>query len=84
MPTILRDPALLGNPRTAINFDAIQRIVPPAVITDVLTQHNAHQQRTRKFTMQLVIWTLIAMNCFSHLDIAHVLRKLTKGYPLPA
>ena len=29
--------------------------------------------------MQLVVWTLIAMNCFAHLDIAHVLRKLTQA-----
>jgi hypothetical protein len=79
MPPILRDPAAVGNPRTALNFDAIQRIVPPAVITAVLTQEAALEQRVRKFTMLCVVWGLIAMNCYTHLDIGHVLRKLTQA-----
>jgi Insertion element 4 transposase N-terminal/Transposase DDE domain len=53
--------------------------VPPAVIAAVLTQQAAHEQRVRKFTMTLVVWGLIAMNCYTHLDIGHVLRKLTQG-----
>lgn len=79
MYPILRDLPTPDNPRAALNFDAIQRIVPPAVIATVLTAEAAHEQRARKFTMTLVVWGLIAMNCYAHLDIAHVLRKLTQA-----
>jgi hypothetical protein len=60
----------------------VQRVIPPAVIDAVLVHERATEQRRRKFSMRQVVWVLIALACFTTLDMAAVLDKLTHAWCL--
>ncbi len=62
-----------------LTMDALQGAIPTHIIDAVLTSHMAHATRERKLTMTVVVWILIAMNRYTSLAIAHVIRKIAQG-----
>lgn len=62
-----------------LSFDALERVVPLSQIEQVLTQHQAHQIRTKKLNMTLIVFLLIAANVYTDRSFPHVLEKLVHG-----
>ena len=62
-----------------LTVEALQRAVPRDAIAAVLQETGNPVQRARKLTAEATIWTLIAMNLYTHLALGHVLRKLAQG-----
>jgi hypothetical protein len=62
-----------------LSLEAISRAVSPADIEAVLAEHDAMEQRERKLNAFATVLLVIAMNLFTHLSIAHVLRKIAQG-----
>ncbi len=65
-----------------LSVEAFHQVIPAQTIDAVLTAHTAHASRARKLTMTAVVWILIAMNLYTTLAIAHVLRKVAQGLRL--
>lgn len=62
-----------------LSLEAISRAVPPDEIEAVLAEHGAKEQRERKLNAFVTVLLVIAMNIFSHLSIARVLKKVAQG-----
>lgn len=62
-----------------LSLQAISRAVPPEEIEAVLMEHDAMEQRERKLNAFATVLLVIAMNIFTHLSIAHVLKKIAQG-----
>ena len=62
-----------------LTVEALQRAVPQEAIAAVVAETGHPVQRARKLTAEATIWTLIAMNLYTHLALGHVLRKLAQG-----
>lgn len=65
-----------------LRVDALSHAITHEDIERVLTAHAAHATRERKLTMTSVVWVLIAMNLYTQLSIAHVIRKVAQGLRL--
>lgn len=64
---------------STLSLEAIATVVTQDTINAVLQQHHAVEIRERRLCMSMVVWVLIAMNIYSNLSIAHVLRKVSQG-----
>jgi hypothetical protein len=62
-----------------LTVEALQRAVPQEAIAAVVAETGNPVQRARKLTAEAAIWTLIAMNLYTHVALGHVLRKLAQG-----
>src|SRR5919197_6382868 len=62
-----------------LSVEALQCAVPRDAIAAVLEETGNPVQRARKLTAEATIWTLIAMNLYTHVALDHVLRKLAQG-----
>ncbi len=62
-----------------LSLEAIADVVTQDTINTILQQQHATETRERKLCMSMVVWVLIAMNIYSHLSIAQVLRKVSQG-----
>jgi Insertion element 4 transposase N-terminal/Transposase DDE domain len=62
-----------------LTVEALQRAVPREAIAAVLEETGNPVQRARKLTAEVTLWTLLAMNLYTHLALGHVLRKLAQG-----
>ncbi len=62
-----------------LTLDALHHAVSPQIIDAVLALEDAHATRERKLTMAAVVWILLAMNRYTTLSIAHVIRKVAQG-----
>jgi hypothetical protein len=62
-----------------LTVEALQRAVPQEAIAAVVAETGHPVQRARKLTAEATIWTLIAMNLYTHMALGHVLRKLAQG-----
>ncbi len=84
----LRDLAAERKFSSTLRLDALASVVSQEAITTVLHYHHATETRERKLSMSMVVWVLIAMNIYSTVSIAHVLRKVAQGlrfiWPDPA
>lgn len=65
-----------------MTVDLLQATLTNATIETVLTAHNAHAARERKFTMTAVVWILIAMNLYATIAISAVIRTVFKSLRL--
>src|SRR5690242_19685637 len=75
----LREPDPNGKFTDQLKLQALDRIIPPPVVHDVLAELGALAPRERKLTMEAVVWVLIAMNLFLESPIGYVLEKLAHG-----
>src|SRR5438067_1023971 len=62
-----------------MTVEALQRAVPQDAIAAVLEETGNPVRRARKLTAEATVWTLIAMNLYTHLALGHVLRKIAQG-----
>lgn len=62
-----------------LSLEAISRAVPSAEIEAVLAEQGAKEQRERKLNAFVTVLLVIAMNIFSHLSMARVLKKIAQG-----
>ena len=62
-----------------LSLEAIGRAVPSVAIEAVLAEHNARERRERKLNAFVTMLLVIAMSIFTHLSIAHVLKKIAQG-----
>ena len=65
-----------------LTVDILQATLTNDTIHAVLTAHGAHADRERKFTMTAVVWVVLAMNLFTAMSIAAVIRTLLKSLRL--
>ena len=65
-----------------LTVDLLQSTLTNATIETVLTAHDAHAARARKFTMTAVVWILIAMNLYTTIAISAVIRTVFKSLRL--
>jgi hypothetical protein len=65
-----------------LTVDMLHATVTNELIEAVLTAHHAHANRERKFSMTAVVWVVLAMNLFSGMAIAAVIRTLFKSLRL--
>ncbi len=65
-----------------LTVDLLQSTLTNATIETVLTAHDAHAARARKFTMTAVVWILIAMNLYATIAISAVIRTVFKSLRL--
>ncbi len=65
-----------------LTVDLLQATLTNATIETVLTAHDAHAERERKFTMTAVVWVLIAMNLYATIAISAVIRTVFKSLRL--
>ena len=68
----------------ALTVDILQATLTNATIETVLTAHDAHADRERKFTMTAVVWIVIAMNLYATSAISAVIRTVFKSLRLLA
>ena len=62
-----------------LSLQAISQAIPAADIEAVLVEHDAMEQRERKLNAFATVLLVVAMNIFTHLSIAHVLKKIAQG-----
>jgi hypothetical protein len=65
-----------------LTVDLLRATLTNATIETVLTGHDAHAARERKFTMTAVVWILIAMNLYATIAISAVIRTVFKSLRL--
>ncbi len=65
-----------------LTVDLLQATLTNATIEAVLTVHDAHAARARKFTMTAVVWILIALNLYATIAISAVIRTVFKSLRL--
>jgi len=65
-----------GNFLDSLSFEALETVIPLPKIEQVLTQHQAHQIRTKKLNMTVLIFLLVAANLYTDRSFPHVLEKL--------
>lgn len=79
MPFTLRDFPSDGNFLDSLSFEALEKVVSVPQIEAVLTHHQAHQLRTKKLNMTIIVFLLIAANLYTDRSFRHVLEKLVHG-----
>src|SRR5690349_20122510 len=62
-----------------LTLEAFADVLTQDTINSVLQQHHATEVRERKLCMSMGVWVLLAMNLYSNLSIAAVLRKVCQG-----
>lgn len=71
------DPA--SNFPSHLKLQALERIIPPALLDTVLAELQAFAPRERKLSAQATVWVLIAMNLFLDRSMEQVLAQLARG-----
>lgn len=79
MPYSIRQLAPESSFCQELHLDVFDQILAPSVISDVLTDTNAWEQRERRLNMQVTISLIIAMGLLPTLSIPHVLQKMAHG-----
>lgn len=67
---------------SALTLDALSRVIPPAVIDQVVADEGVGEIRHRRLTMRVIVWLVIALHLFPTVNIAGVLAKLARGLRL--
>ena len=62
-----------------LHLDIFERIIPPRLIGEVLTETQSWEEREKSLTMPMVIAIIIAMGLVASCSIPHVLHKLACG-----
>lgn len=75
----IREVETEGKFSSHLSLEAISRVVPPDEIEAVLAEQGAKEARERKLNAFVTVLLVIAMNIFSHLSMAHVLKKIAQG-----
>lgn len=57
-------------------LESLERAVPLSAVTEILSAHDRHEERTRKLRMEQIVYLVIAMNLFSGEGISSVLERL--------
>lgn len=65
-----------------LRMEVLQTVIPQETIERVLREQRAQAARTRKLTMPVVVWTVIAMHLYAHVAIGDLLAKLGHGLRL--
>jgi hypothetical protein len=67
---------------SALTVDALHRVIPPAVVAEVLVAERVRHQRERRMTAALTVWLVIALHLFPTVAVSGVFRKLARGLRL--
>lgn len=67
---------------SALTVEALHRVIPPAVVAEVLAAEHVRHQRERRMTVALTVWLVIALHLFPTVSVSGVLRKLARGLRL--
>lgn len=62
-----------------LSLDVLARRLPPHLVDCVLTECDAHERRTRKFSQRAVVYLLIAVSLHAHLAVEDVLKRLWRA-----
>ena len=62
-----------------LDLHVFEHIIPSALISEVLTDLNAWEQRERQRHMHVTMSLIIAMGLLPSLSIPHVLQKMAQG-----
>jgi hypothetical protein len=72
----------------SLTVTALDRALPQHAIHAALAHHGITTERTRKLTLVLTVWLIIALHLYPTVSIAGVVRKLARGlrflWPDPA
>lgn len=79
MPFTLRDFPTDRNFLDSLSFECLEKVIPLPQIEAVLTRHQAHQIRTKKLNMSVIVFLLIAANLYTDRSFGHVLEKVVHG-----
>jgi hypothetical protein len=63
----------------AINLNALERVIPQAVVEAVVADLGVEEQRTRKLPAVVTLLLCIGMGLFTNIGLEHVLFKMVKG-----
>jgi hypothetical protein len=66
----------------ALTLEALAPVLSTATIHTVLGEHRVLAPRTRKLTMEAVVWWVIAMHLYPRLSLGGVLAKIAHGLRL--
>src|SRR5579872_935242 len=72
----LRQIGVDSAPSDVKRLEALERVVPLAMVQQVLEDHQCHEQRCRKLAMHQVVYLVLAMNLFAKQRLALVLERL--------
>lgn len=75
----IREPEAESKFSSQLSLEAISRAVSPDEIRAVLAEEGAEEERERKLNAFVTVLLVIAMNIFSCLSIARVLKKIAQG-----
>lgn len=71
-----------GKFSSALTVEALHRVIPPAVVAEVLAAERVPHQRERRLTAALTVWLVIALHLFPTVSVSGVFRKLARGLRL--
>jgi hypothetical protein len=60
-----------------VDLAALQRIIPPATIREILDACHRHTERFRKICLDQIVWLMIAMNIWTNRSIEEVYHEIT-------
>ena len=72
----LRQIGVDSAPSDVKRLEALERVVPLAMVQQVLEDHQCQEQRCRKLAMHQVVYLVLAMNLFARERLALVLERL--------
>lgn len=82
MPFSIRSIAADQHVCQSITLDALARVLPPDLITQVLVRCDAVEQRRRKLSHTAVVLVLISVALHAHLSIDYVLKRAWRSLRL--
>lgn len=62
-----------------LTLEAISRIVPVAIVQEVLADHSLVTERERKLSLVVTLFLTITLHLFTGLSLGHVLQKMAQG-----
>jgi hypothetical protein len=63
----------------AVNLNAIEQVVPQAVVEAVIADLGVKEQRVRKLPAKITVLLCVAMGLFTNIALEQVLSKMVKG-----
>lgn len=68
-----------STPGSKLSLEDLARVLRPEILSDVLHECKAHEQRTRKLPAATVVLVCVAMNLYTTDCLAHVFFRLVSG-----
>ncbi len=79
MPLRLRHIDPDATPGSHVSLEALARLLRPEILSEVLDECEAHEQRTRKLPASTVVVVCVAMNLYASDCLVHVFFRLVSG-----